>query len=103
MSESGTLDVIVRREDNLLIPAIFTAGKVPARPLHLPAREEALLPGGVFPLLRRVLAPAPAPAPAPQQGGLQHTREVLLALKVTLNPASEPRSSQQIHISNHQD
>ena len=86
-------------EDNLLILAIFTAGKVPARPLHLPAREEALLPGGVFPLLRRILAPAPAP----QQGGLQHTREVLLALKVTLNPASEPRSSQQIHISNHQD
>ena len=97
MSESGTLDVIVSREDNLLILAIFNAGKVPARPLHLPAREEALLPGGVFPLLRRILAPAP------QQGGLQHTREVLLALKVTLNPASEPRSSQQIHISNHQD
>ena len=101
MSGSGTLDVIVSREDNLLILAIFNAGKVPARPLHLPAREEALLPGGVFPLLRRILAPAPAPAP--QQGGLQHTREVLLALKVTLNPASEPRSSQQIHISNHQD
>ena len=84
-------------EDNLLILAIFNAGKVPARPLHLPAREEALLPGGVFPLLRRILAPAP------QHSGLQHTREVLLALKVTLNPASEPRSSQQIHISNHQD
>ena len=86
-------------EDNILILAIFNAGKVPARPLHLPAREEALLPGGVFPLLRRILAPAPAP----QHSGLQHTREVLLALKVTLNPASEPRSSQQIHISNHQD